>query len=207
MSWWSSTRAILPRPTQYAIDQFVLRGGKLLAFLDPHAYFDQKHDQMAQVLGESSGQSSLDKLLKAWGLDMDINKVVADMTFAGHNPQNGAVMPTVLMINKDGINSDDIVTSQIDNLVLPFAGAFTGKPADGLKETVLVHTSPDSELVEGITASIGADQIVKDFKPSNVEYALAVRLTANSRRLFPTALPNRPRTTKKKRKTNPRTRS
>jgi ABC-type uncharacterized transport system involved in gliding motility auxiliary subunit len=128
--------------TQYAIDQFVLRGGKLLAFLDPHAYFDQKHDQMAQVLGESSGQSSLTSCLKAWGLDMDMNKVVADMTFAGHNPQNGAVMPTVLMLNKDGINGDDIVTSQIDNLVLPFAGAFTGKPADGLKETVLLHTSP-----------------------------------------------------------------
>ncbi len=82
---------------QYAIDQFVLRGGKLLAFLDPHAFFDQKHDQMAQVLGESSGQSTLDKLLKAWGLDMDVNKVVADMTFAGRNPQNGAAMPTVLM--------------------------------------------------------------------------------------------------------------
>ena len=141
--------------TQYALDQFVLRGGKLLAFLDPHAYFDQKHDQMAQVLGESSGQSSLDKLLKAWGLDMDINKVVADMTFAGHNAQNGAIMPTVLLLNKEGINNDDIVTSQIDNLVLPFAGVFTGKPADGLKETVLLHTSTDSELVEGMTASIG----------------------------------------------------
>src|ERR1700722_16022319 len=105
--------------TEYAIDQFVLRGGKLLAFLDPHAYFDQKHDQMAQVLGESSGQSSLPTLLKAWGLDMDVNKVVADMTFAGHNPQNNALMPTVLLVNKTGMNEDDIVTSQLDNLVLP----------------------------------------------------------------------------------------
>jgi ABC-type uncharacterized transport system involved in gliding motility auxiliary subunit len=175
--------------TQYAIDQFVLRGGKLLAFLDPHAYFDQKHDQMAQVLGESSGQSSLDKLLKAWGLQMDVNKVVADMTFAGHNPQNGAVMPTVLLINKDGVNNDDIVTSQIDNLVMPFAGAFTGKPADGLKETVLVHTSPESELVEGVTASIGAEQIVKDFKPDNVNYALAVRLTGKFKTAFPDGPP------------------
>ena len=34
--------------TQYAIDQFVLRGGQLLAFLDPHDYFDQNHYQMAQ---------------------------------------------------------------------------------------------------------------------------------------------------------------
>jgi ABC-type uncharacterized transport system involved in gliding motility auxiliary subunit len=174
--------------TQYAIDQFVLRGGKLLAFLDPHAYFDQKHDQMAQVLGESSGQSSLPLLLKAWGLDMDLNKVVADMTFAGHNPQNNSLLPAVLLVNKDGINKDDVVTSQIDNLVLPFAGAFTGKPADGLKETVLVHASPESELVEAITASIGEEQIVKDFKAAKVDYAMAVRLTGK----FKTAFPRRP---------------
>jgi ABC-type uncharacterized transport system involved in gliding motility auxiliary subunit len=175
--------------TQYALDQFVLRGGKLLAFLDPHAYFDQKHDQMAQVLGESSGQSSLDKLLKAWGVDMDINKVAADMTFAGHNSQNGAVMPTVLLLNKQGINSDDVVTSQIDNLVLPFAGAFTGKPADGLKETVLLHTTTDSELVDGMTASISAENIVKDFKPSNIDYALAIRLTGKFKTAFPDGPP------------------
>lgn len=174
--------------TQYALDQFVLRGGKLLAFLDPHAYFDQKHDQMSQVIGESSGQSSLDKLLKAWGLDMDINKVVADMTFAGHNGQNGAIMPTVLLLNQDGINREDIVTGQIDNLVMPFAGAFTGKPAEGLKETVLLHSSPDSQLVDSLTASIGADQIMKDFKASNTNYALAVRLTGK----FKTAFPNGP---------------
>lgn len=175
--------------TQYALDQFVLRGGKLLAFLDPHAYFDQKHDQMAQVLGESSGQSSLDKLLKAWGLDMDINKVAADMTFAGHNGQNGAIMPTVLLLNKQGINNDDIVTSQIDNLVMPFAGAFTGKPADGLKETVLLHTSKESELVDGMTATIGAENIVKEFKPSNIDYALAVRLTGKFKTAFPDGPP------------------
>jgi ABC-type uncharacterized transport system involved in gliding motility auxiliary subunit len=175
--------------TQYAIDQFVLRGGKLLAFLDPHAYFDQKHDQMSQVLGESSGQSSLPALLNAWGLDMDVNKVVADLTFAGHNPQNNSLMPTVLLVNKDGINKDDVVTSQIDNLVLPFAGAFTGKPADGLKETVLIHSSSQSELVEGVTASIAAEQIVKDFKASGVDYAMALRLTGKFKTAFPDGPP------------------
>jgi ABC-type uncharacterized transport system involved in gliding motility auxiliary subunit len=111
------------------------------------------------------------------------------MTFAGHNSQNGAVMPTVLLVNKDGINSDDVVTSQIDNLVLPFAGAFTGKPTDGLKETVLVHSTKDSELVDGMTASIGAENIVKEFKPSNVDYALAVRLTGKFKSAFPDGPP------------------
>jgi ABC-type uncharacterized transport system involved in gliding motility auxiliary subunit len=173
--------------TQYALDQFILRGGKMLAFLDPHAYFDQKHDQMAQVIGESSGQSSLDKLLKAWGLEMDLNKVVADLTFQGRN-QNGA-MPTVLVVNRTGISEDDVVTAEIDNLVFPFVGAFTGKPADGLKETVLVKSSPDSELVDTITASIGGENIQKDFKASNIQYALAVRLTGKFKTAFPDGKP------------------
>jgi ABC-type uncharacterized transport system involved in gliding motility auxiliary subunit len=190
--------------TQYAIDQFIMRGGKLLAFLDPHAYFDQKHDQMSQVLGESSGQSSLPALLKVWGLDMDVNKVVADMTFAGHNPQNNSLMPTVLLINKDGINKDDVVTSQIDNLVLPFAGAFTGKPAEGLKETVLIHSSSQSELVEGVTASIAAEQIVKDFKASGVEYAMAVRLTGKFKTAFPDGAPKPAKDDKEETKDQPK---
>jgi ABC-type uncharacterized transport system involved in gliding motility auxiliary subunit len=72
---------------------------------------------------------------------------------------------------------------------MPFAGAFTGKAADGLKETVLVHTSLESQLVEGVTASIGAEQIVKDFKSANISYDLAVRLTGKFKTAFPDGPP------------------
>lgn len=174
--------------TQYAIDQFVLRGGHLLAFVDPHAYFDQKQDQMSQVIGESSGQSSLDKLIKAWGLDMDVNKVAADMTFGN---TRGQAMPTVLMLSKNAINQDDTATSQADSIVLAFSGAFTGKPADGLKETVLLQTSPRSQLVDGVMSSIGGEQIMKDFKDSSVNYALAVRLTGKFKTAFPNGKPKK----------------
>jgi ABC-type uncharacterized transport system involved in gliding motility auxiliary subunit len=174
---------------QYAIDQFIMRGGKMIAFLDPHAYFDQKHDQMAQVLGESSGQSSLPKLLKAWGLDMDINKVVADPSSSMRNPQSGGIMPTVPLVTRKGVNEDDIVTSQIDTLVFPFPGAFTGKPADGLTETVLAQTSTNSALVESITASMGSDSILKDFKPAGVHYAMAIRLAGKFKTAFPEGKP------------------
>jgi ABC-type uncharacterized transport system involved in gliding motility auxiliary subunit len=187
--------------TQYALDQFVLRGGKMIALLDPHAYYDQKHDQMAQVLGESSGQSSLDKLLKAWGLEMDMNKVVADLTFEYKN-QNG-VMPTVLVVNRTGISEDDVVTSEIDNLVFLFAGAFTGKVADGLKETVLVKSTPNSELVDTMTASLSGENIVKDFKPSNVDYALAVRLTGKFKTAFPDGKPKPAKEDKEESKSEP----
>jgi len=172
---------------QFAIDQFIMRGGKMIAFLDPHAFFDQKHDQMAQVLGESSGQSSLPRLLKAWGLDMDINKVVADANSCVRFPQG--TMPTVPLVTRTGVNEDDPVTSQIDTLEFPFPGAFTGKPADGLTETVLAQSSTNAELVESITAGMNGEQILKDYKGTGVHYVFALRLTGKFKTAFPEGKP------------------
>jgi ABC-type uncharacterized transport system involved in gliding motility auxiliary subunit len=179
--------------TQYAIDQFILRGGKLLAFLDPHAFFDESHDQQNQsfsVIGENAyGQSSLDKLLKAWGLSMDMDKVAADKSFGSRNPRNGQMAPTILMVTRAGIDENDVATSQIDNLLLPFAGAFTGKPADGLKETVLVKCSTNSQLVDSLIATAASEQILRDFKADNLEYPLAVHLTGKFKTAFPNGKP------------------
>lgn len=177
---------------QYAIDQFVLRGGKLLAFIDPHAYFDQRHDQDKgnfTIVGDSSGKSTLDKLMMAWGLQMDVDKVVADTTFAGRNSQNGSVMPTLLIVTRAGIDQNEPATSQIDNLLFPFAGAITGKPAPGLQESVLVKTTPNVELVDTLVATSAAESIMRDFKPVNKPYALAVHLTGKFRTAFPQGKP------------------
>ncbi|HTV42917.1 MAG TPA: Gldg family protein [Candidatus Sulfotelmatobacter sp.] len=176
---------------QYAIDQFVLRGGKLLAFLDPHAYFDQTHgSQNFFVEGDNAARSSLPDLLKAWGLDMNIDKVVADTSFASRNMQTGDSMPTLLMVTQDGINQTDVITAEIDNLVFPFAGAFTGKAADGLAETVLVNSTPDSDLVDTLIAAGNSQQILENFKPSHTEYPLAVRLAGKFRTAFPDGRPS-----------------
>jgi ABC-type uncharacterized transport system involved in gliding motility auxiliary subunit len=172
---------------EYAIDQFIMRGGKMIAFLDPHAFFDQRHDQMAQMLGEGGGQSSLPKLLKAWGLDMDVNKVVADAGSCVRFPQGE--MPTVPLVTHKGVNEDDIVTSQIDTLELPFPGAFTGKPADGLTETVLAQSTTNAQLVDTITAGMNGQQILKDFKATGIHYAMAVRLTGKFKTAFPEGKP------------------
>ena len=176
---------------QYAIDQFVLRGGKLLAFLDPHAYFDQKHNRSESftLAGDTAAKSSLDKLLPAWGLNFDVDQVVADTSFASRNMQTGDSMPTLLMVTRSGINENDVVTCQIDNMVFPFAGAFTGKPVEGLTETVLVKTSPDSALVDNLLATTSSKQILQSFKASNIEYPLAVRLTGEFKTAFPNGMP------------------
>lgn len=177
--------------SQYAIDQFVLRGGKLVAFLDPHAYFDQSHKRSDNfdLAGDNAAKSSLDKLLPAWGLSMDMDKVVADTSFASRNMQSGDSMPTLLMVTRDGINENDVVTCQIDNLVFPFAGVFTGKPADGLTETVLVKCTPNSALVDNLMATTASKDILQNFKASNIEYPLAVRLTGEFKTAFPDGRP------------------
>ncbi|HWF18720.1 MAG TPA: Gldg family protein [Verrucomicrobiae bacterium] len=177
--------------TQYAIDQFVLRGGKLIAFLDPHAYFDQRHDdnQPMMIMGDSAGKSSLDKLLKAWGLQLDVDKVIADTSFAGRNTQDGSVMPTLLIVTRAGIDENEAATSQIDNLVIPFAGAFTGKPVEGINESVLIKSTPNSELVDSLIATSASEAILRDFKPTSVSYALAVHLTGKFKTAFPAGNP------------------
>ncbi|MGA2246444.1 MAG: Gldg family protein [Verrucomicrobiota bacterium] len=176
---------------QYAIDQFVLRGGKLIAFLDPQSALSSR--QQNPMSGEMGGaSSSLDKLLKAWGLQFDMGKVVADLDFKmelrGRDGQPTEA-PAFLALTAEGVNTNDVTTSQIDNVWLPLCGAFTGEPAAGLKETVLLHSSKDSELVDGMMASMGGESILNGFKPSGVTYKLAVRLTGKFKTAFPDGKP------------------
>jgi gliding-associated putative ABC transporter substrate-binding component GldG len=176
---------------QYAIDQFIMRGGKLIAFLDGMSMVDSRNQQNPMMPNMGGGGSTLDKLVKAWGLQFDTTKVVADLNFQSRFMQNNRqqVAPAVLSLNPQGINKEDVVTSQLDSLLIPFAGVFTGTPAAGLKETVLLHTTPDSQLVEGFMAQFSGEQITKDFKPSGTPQKLAIRLSGKFKTAFPDGKP------------------
>ena len=176
---------------QYAIDQFIMRGGKVIAFLDALPLVDSREQN--QMLGSipNSG-SSLEKLLKAWGISFDTAKVVADLNFkmqlGGRNNQVQEA-PAFLSLTSRGINTNDIVTSQLDNIWLPFAGAFSGTPVEGLKETVLLQSTPDSQLVDGFMANLSGENVLKDFKRSGTSYPLAIRLTGKFKSAFPNGKP------------------
>ena len=176
---------------QYAIDQFVLRGGKVVAFLDPLSIADNRSSNPSNPLqGAMSSGATMDKLLKAWGIEFDVSKAVADMTFKTNirgqdgRPQEAAA---VLSLTKEAMNADDAVTSQLDNLLLPYPGAFTGTPAPGLKETVLLKTTKNSQFIDKIMAQFGGG--AKDFKASDKEYALAIRLAGKFKTAFPDGKP------------------
>lgn len=174
----------LTEAAQYGIDQFVLRGGKLVAFLDPMSVFDPSAGGGPMSPGSSS---SLDALLKAWGLRFESTKVAADLDYVGRTREGR--QPAVLALTEKAINRDDIVTADADNLFLIFAGVFSGTPAAGLKETVLLHTSKNSQLVDGLSAQFGGERLVQDFVASGQEYPLAVRLTGKFKTAFPQGAP------------------
>ncbi|MGB7542364.1 MAG: GldG family protein [Burkholderiales bacterium] len=163
---------------QYALDQFVLRGGKLIAFLDPSAYFDP--------MG-GGAPSTLDKLLKAWGIGFDSGKVVTDMHYLTGG--GARTLPTLLSLNDNAFDPDDISTARLGSMLLPFAGAFTGTPAQGLAQTVLIRTSTYSQLVDASLAMAQGEAAVRDFKPSGTEYPLAIRLTGKFKTAFPDGMP------------------
>jgi ABC-type uncharacterized transport system involved in gliding motility auxiliary subunit len=177
---------------EYAIDQFIMRGGKVIAFLDAQCLADQRQQQNPMMAQMGGGGSSLDKLLKAWGITFDTSKVVADLQYKMQlRGRNGAPQeaPAWLALPSSGINKDDVATSQLDNIWMPLCGAFTGTPVAGLKETVLLHSSKDSQLVDAMMANIAGDNIMKEFKPSGVSYNLAVRLTGKFKTAFPDGEP------------------
>jgi ABC-type uncharacterized transport system involved in gliding motility auxiliary subunit len=173
--------------TEYAIDQFVLRGGKLIAFVDPYAYFDQQPDMQNPFGGSRAGQSTFYRLFKAWGVDVDMGKVIADMTFAsGAGPR---LLPTLLSLNTQALNMDDVVTSQVGTLLIPFGGAFKGKPAEGLTQTVLAHTSKNAMPVDLIIATLSGEPSTRGFEPTGKEMPIAIRLTGTFHTAFPEGKP------------------
>jgi len=173
----------LSEEAEYAIDQFVLRGGKLIAFVDPFAYFDQQPDFQNPFGGSQAGQSTFYNLFKAWGIDVDMGKVIADLTFAsGSGPR---LLPTLLSLTTQALNQDDVVTSQVGTLLYAFGGTFKGKPAEGLAQTVLARTSKNAMPVDLIIATLSGEPSTRGFQPTNEEMPLAIRLTGKFHSAFP----------------------
>jgi ABC-type uncharacterized transport system involved in gliding motility auxiliary subunit len=169
---------------EYALDQFVLRGGKLIAFVDPYAYFDQA-PTMPGVPPQPSS-STLPTLFKAWGLEMDPGKVVSDVVFGSGG--GARYTPTVLSLNRTAMSRDDIVTSSIETLLYAFGGALQAKDVEGLRVTELLKSSPDSMLVDNANATKSGDEATRSFKPSGKAMPLAVRVTGKFKTAFPDGL-------------------
>jgi ABC-type uncharacterized transport system involved in gliding motility auxiliary subunit len=169
---------------EYVLDQFVLRGGKLIVFVDPYSYFDQQPTMPGVPPMPSS--SSLPTLFKAWGIEFDPGKVISDVVFGSGG--GARYTPTVLSLNRTAFSRDDVVTGSIETLLYAFGGAFNVKSVDGLKAAELVKSSPNSMLVNNTDATKSGDEATRAFKPGGRPLPLAVRLTGKFKTAFPDGL-------------------
>jgi len=169
---------------QYALDQFRARGGKLIAFLDPSAYFDQ----LGQMGGMGGGgtPSSLDKLLKAWGLAFDSGKVVLDMRYltgAGRARCRRCCRSTTTLSRRTTSPPPGSgPCSCLSRGCLPANPR--GPERNGPDQDFVVL--PARRFLRGHRARRGG---VKTFQPSGTEYPLAVRLTGKFKTAFPDGKP------------------
>jgi len=187
----------LPPKTLYAIDQFVMRGGRMLLFVDPDSGADTSgQDPSNPFAGAMSNHSSnLQPLLSAWGIDYDPTKVVGDLTLGLNVRSSMQAQPTrhigILGLRRDDMDPKDIVTSSLDLINVATAGFLSARP--GTKATIepLLRSSASAAPIpaQRFNALSDPSSLRDGFKSTGTRYALAVRLTGPLPSAFPQGAP------------------
>jgi len=181
----------------FAIDQFVLDGGRLLAFVDPYAEADpgdNPGDPAARFMAERS--STLGPLLDAWGIGFDTTQFVADLGRAlqvtMQQGQPPVRHPAILGLSAPDLSDRDIVTGELGVVNVASTGAFTFEPGDGdavpaLSFEPLIESSERSGLLPAERLRMNADPatLLDELGVTDSRYALAVRLSGSAQSAFP----------------------
>jgi ABC-type uncharacterized transport system involved in gliding motility auxiliary subunit len=186
---------MLTDATLYAIDQFILRGGKALLFVDPYSEADMPvndpNNPAAAMMASRSSQ--MDSLLNAWGVSINADEFVGDDRFAltvsgfGNQPVRHLGL---IGVDDSGINADDVVTSGLRSLNFGYAGHISVADDAAATVTPLVQSS---EAAAPISASIlnflrDPEQLRVGFEPTATRYTIAARIQGN----IPSAFPDGP---------------
>ena len=184
----------LPAKTLYAIDQFVMRGGKLIAFVDPQSENDpaaQQGGPMAMV----PRSSSLGPLLDAWGVAYDPGKAVGDrglgLTVRMRQDQPPAQHIEIIGLNRDSMDAKDVVTSALNSINVWTAGALQKKEGATIQFEPLLQSSSDAALLPVMQFSVMSDPqaLLDNFKPSGERYTIAARIHGKLKSAYPNGAP------------------
>ncbi|MEA2731505.1 MAG: gliding motility-associatede transport system auxiliary component [Acetobacteraceae bacterium] len=167
--------------TLYAIDQFVMRGGKLMAMVDPWS------EALAATpsptgMPPSDTHSDLKQLFDAWGIVFDPAKVVGDLTGAwrvraGGNDQVQAVDYVAWFNIRDGINHDDPATADLQQVTVASSGFLSKAPNATIDFTPILSSSDRSGLIplDQIKTPDPA-KVLAGFKPEGGPRVIAARV-------------------------------
>jgi len=174
---------------EYAIDQYVLSGGKALIFMDPLCVSDRTQGQREFI--RSSG-ASLDKVFKAWGVSMDSTKAVADFdqpTQVRTGDNSMEENPLMISARGEAFNKDAVITAGLESMLFPIAGAIKKSGDVDYEFEPLVDSSRNSALMDAFKAYLGMAAIKKGFVPAGERFNIAVRIRGKFKTAFPEGQP------------------
>ena len=179
----------LTRETLYAVEQFVLKGGRALIFADP---FSEAQSITARS-GRESGNDDINLLLSKWGVVMEPDKVAADIDAARriNMPVNGRlqVLDYVvwLSLQPKHFNRKDLVTAEMSRINVATPGILKPTRLPKTMVTPLMTTGNRSMRIPvRMVAKANPDAIAmfRDFKSDNQSHMIAARLTGDVRSAF-----------------------
>ncbi len=181
----------------YAIDQFVLRGGRALVFVDPYSEVGGQRGPMGQPVPGSNDQSDLALLFGSWGIAYDSGKVVGDLPAAqpvaadvgGRRVRTS--YPVWLGLTQANMAADDLVTAMVGQLNLASAGVLSAVDGAGTTFQPLITTSADSMLYDRfqVVTMPAPDMLLRQFSPTPERYVLGARVNGMVSSAFPAGPP------------------
>ena len=187
----------LPREALYAIDQYVLRGGRVVAFIDPFSETQQEAMAGGFMSPVASRRSEIDELLSAWGVTLG-EDVVADLELAlkVRMEQSGRVLtfdyPVWMNVTPQTFDQEDIVTGNLANLGFGTPGYL--EPVEGATTmfTPLVTTTPRAaQFTPDQVAAVTTDprDLLDQYTPQDRAYTVIARVSGKVGTAFPDGRP------------------
>ena len=183
----------LPEQTLYAIDQFVMRGGKLLVFLDPYSEADPGMGIGPGEFGEGKA-SDLEPLFNAWGVRMVPNQVVLDASYAmsvGVGEERRPVRhPAWLSLPQSMMDSEDVVTASLESLNVATAGFLEPLKGATTRFVPLIQSSSYAMPIEAerFATLENPEVLLRELEPTGERYTLAARIQGPAKSAYPNGI-------------------
>jgi len=184
--------------TLYAIDQFVLRGGRALVFVDPHSEADRIPSNPRNPMGmQGPRNSDLGKVFDAWGIELVKGKVVGDLplakkvNFQKQSRTFVADYPIWIDLTPQHFDPDDVVTAQLPSLTMASAGILQKKEGSDIEFIPLVETDDRAMQIDTSRLMFMPDieGLLRSYRPEGKKFTLAARLTGKVKTAFPEGKP------------------
>lgn len=188
--------ADITEQAEYAIDQYLMKGGQVVALVDPQClvaqrvYSGQQNPMTGQPGGVVNPTSDLPNLFKAWGVTYNKADIVADVNY--RTQLMGRQTPVALRLPSEALNKQERITADLQSLLFMMSGTLDVVAKDGINATVLAASSEASELIDNTTAEKLLREPVSNFNASGKKQTLAVMLKGKFKTAFPGGKPKAP---------------